>query len=201
MGTQTKKYKICRRLGAGVYEKCQTQKFALSQAKRGKSDKRPKAPSAYGLQLIEKQKTRFSYGISERQLSNYVKEASKSRDVSPADKLYEILERRLDNVVYRLGIAGTRALARQIVAHGHIFVNGKRLKIPAYIVTANDVITIAPSSQKSPLFSNIETKVKSYTWPNWLQFDPQAVKATVTGVPKNTEGYMNLNTVLEFYSR
>ncbi len=197
----TSKYKICRRLGPGVYEKCQTQKFAVALAKRGKSDKRPKAPSEYGVQFLEKQRARFSYGVSERQLRNYVRESTSAHDMPSSDKLFELLERRLDNSVYRLGIASTRALARQLVAHGHILVNGKRVKSSAYLVHIGDKITIREGSKKSPLFVEIDKRLKSYTWPTWLKFDPIAVTAEIVGMPKNTEGYLNFNTVLEFYSR
>ena len=115
---QGPKFKICRRLGPGVHEKCQTQRFVLSVARRGKTKlgaKKPKALSDFGLQLIEKQKIRFSYGISEKQFSNYVKSSTGEKGVSPSEALYEKLESRLDNVIYRLGIAHTRPLARQIV--------------------------------------------------------------------------------------
>ncbi len=196
----TSKYKICRRLGPGVYEKCQTQKFVISQAKR-KNDKRPKQLSDFGTQLIEKQKVRFSYGVSERQMRNYVRVSMESRGQSPADKLFELLESRLDNVVYRLGIAHTRALARQIVAHGHILVNGKRLKVASHLVGVGDVITPREESKKSPLFTEIDKRLKSYTVPNWLKLDSNTLVASVQGAPKNTEGYLNLNTVIEFYSR
>ena len=196
----TSKYKICRRLGPGVYEKCQTQKFVISQAKR-KNDKRPKQLSDFGTQLIEKQKVRFSYGVSERQMRNYVRVAMESRGQSPADKLFELLESRLDNIVYRLGIAHTRALARQIVAHGHILVNGKRLKVASHLVGVGDVITPREESKKSPLFTEIDKRLKSYTVPNWLKLDSNTLVASVQKKQKNTEGYLNLNTVIEFYSR
>src|SRR3989344_3371850 len=127
------KFKICRRLGSGVYDKCQTTKFSTSSKGGMASGKRPKAPSEYGAQLIEKQKIRFSYGISERQLSNYVKKASLMKGAG-AEKLYEELESRLDNVIYRMGLASTRRAARQMVSHGHFIVNDKKVTIPSYEV-------------------------------------------------------------------
>ena len=110
------KYKICRRLGSGVFEKCQNQKFSLSEARHEKSKrgKRRKQISDYGQQLIEKQKIRFSYGISERQLRNYIKEATAMKKITAREGLFQLLESRLDNTLYRLGIAVTRPLARQM---------------------------------------------------------------------------------------
>lgn len=197
------KYKICRRLGSGVFEKCQTQKFVISESNRGrgKNGKKPKQPSEYGLQLIEKQKIRFSYGISEKQLSNYVKEATTAKGVVAADRLYENLERRLDNVVYRLGLGHTRALARQMVTHGHFTVNGKKLNVPSYQVKTGDVVAVREGSRKSVLFADVTAKLKTYTIPNWLSFTPEKLEAAVKAYPKNTETFLNFNTVLEFYSR
>ena len=110
------KYKIARRLGAPVFEKTQTQKFALREQNRstgGKMGKKPRAKSDYGLQMIEKQKARFSYGLSERQFSNYVKEALEKKTPKTTQTIFEFLERRLDNTVYRMGFATTRSGARQ----------------------------------------------------------------------------------------
>src|SRR3990167_8707281 len=142
------KFKICRRLGPGVYDKCQTSKFRATSSKRGLlGARRPKAPSEYGAQLIEKQKIRFSYGISERQLSNYVKKASHIRGAGTAEKLYEGLESRLDNVIYRMGLAVSRRAARQMVSHGHFIVNDKRVTIPSYELKSGDIIKIREGSK------------------------------------------------------
>ena len=124
------KFKICRRLGPGVYDKCQTTKFSTTSGKFSLSSKRPKALTEYGAQLVEKQKIRFSYGISERQLSNYVKKATQIKGAGTAIKFYEDLESRLDNVVYRMGLAPSRRGSRQMVSHGHFIVNNKRITIP-----------------------------------------------------------------------
>lgn len=197
-----RKYKICRRLGAGIFEKCQTTQFTKSEQriKNKKSDKRPKAPSEYGLQLIEKQKIRFGYGITERQLSNYINQST-SQKGSIQDHLYELLENRLDNVVYRLGLAHTRRLARQMVSHGHFKVNNVRTTIPSQQVRINDVITVRDGSRTSPLFANMAEKAKQYKVPAWLTLKAEAFEATVIGKPKNTEGFLNLSSVFEFYSR
>ncbi len=198
------RYKIARRLGPAVFEKTQTQKFQLSEARhaRKKSDKRPKALSDFGLQLIEKQRVRFSYGITERQLGNYVKKATEIKGGNTGEKLYGMLESRLDNVVYRLGIAHTRRLARQMVSHGHFIVNGKRTTIPSYAVTVGDVVTVREGSKKSVLFTELAKKLQNYSVPKWLRFDFEKLQANVEGAPAlDTGGAFNLNTVLEYYSR
>jgi ribosomal protein S4, bacterial/organelle type len=196
-------YKICRRLGPGVFEKCQTTKFAMSEARHAKNSKgkRPKPLSGYATQFIEKQKVRFMYGISERQFSNYIKEAVGRKGVSTTDYLFELLENRLDNVVYRLGIAHSRRLSRQMVSHGHITVNGKKTNIPSYRVQVGDVVSIREGSKKSVLFGDMANKMKEYTYPNWLTFSVDSLSGAIQGKPKNIEGYIDLNTVLEFYSR
>ncbi len=198
------KYKIARRLGPAVFEKTQTQKFQLSEARhaRKKSDKRPKPLSDFGLQLIEKQRVRFSYGIIERQLSNYVAKATETKGANSAEKLFGLLESRLDNVVYRLGLAHTRRLARQMTSHGHFLVNGKRTTVPSYAVKKGDVITVREGSKKSVLFADLANKLKNYSVPKWLKLDIEKMSATVEGEPVlETGGAFNLNTVLEYYSR
>ncbi|HLP86620.1 MAG TPA: 30S ribosomal protein S4 [Candidatus Paceibacterota bacterium] len=196
-------YKICRRLGPGVFEKCQTAKFAASEARHAKNskNKRPKPLSGYATQFIEKQKVRFMYGISERQFSNYIKESVAKKGVIATDYLFELLENRLDNVVYRLGLTHSRRLSRQMVSHGHITVNGKKTTVPSQHVQIGDIIAVREGSKKSVLFGDMANKMKEYTCPNWLTFNVDSLSGSVQGKPKNTEGYIDLNTVLEFYSR
>ena len=202
MGKETK-YKICRRLGPGVYEKCQTQKFALSESRKTpQRGKRRKQTTDYGLQLLEKQKVRFTYGLREKQLLRYVKEAMAQKGVSVYDKLFESVESRLDNVVFRLGLAETRAKARQIVTHGHITVNGKKLNIPSYRVSVGDVVGIRTQSQSKALFADLENKIKNANIPTWLSFDIKKKEGKMTGVPKMGAGEaFDLRAVFEFYSR
>ncbi len=197
------KYKICRRLGQGVFEKCQTPKFVASTARHDKvkKDKRPKQLSGYALQFIEKQKVRFTYGISEKQFGNYINEAVAHKGSSAKEYLYQLLESRLDNVVYRLGLAHTRRLSRQMVSHGHITVNGKKNTVASHRVRTNDVIAVRPGSSKSVLFADMKKKMEEYTSPNWLTFNVDTLSGIAKGVPKETEGYLDLTTVLEFYSR
>ncbi len=196
-------YKICRRLGPGVFEKCQTAKFAASEARHAKNTKgkRPKPLSGFATQFIEKQKVRFMYGISEKQFSNYIKEAVSHKGDSTTDYLFELLENRLDNVVYRLGLTHSRRLSRQMVSHGHLTINGKKTTVPSLRVKVGDVIAVRAGSKKSVLFADMVNKMKEYTCPNWLTFNTESLIGTVQGKPKNVEGYIDLNTVLEFYSR
>lgn len=196
------KYKMCRRLGSGVFEKCQTQKYTASEAKKSRSsNKRPKQLSDYGRQLIEKQKVRFSYGVSEKQLGNYVEKATNIKGMPVTDKLYELLETRLDNVVYRLGFAPTRRFARQLVSHGHFTVNGTKVTIPSLVVKIGDIISVRDGSRKSVVFADFKKKAETLTWPTWLKFSPEELSAEVVSKPKNEEQFLQLGTVLEFYSR
>ncbi len=198
------KYKICRRLGSDVFEKCQTQKFSVSEGKgskaKGKGGKK-KPLSVFGQQLLEKQKIRFSYGISEKQFGNYVKKASSQKALPTSKALYHMLESRLDNVVYRTGLAKTRRLARQMVSHGHIIVNGRKVTVPSFTVSKDDVVSIREGSRSSVLFSDLAKKLKDYTSPAWLAMNADKGEAKVVGVPGETDAVFNWDAVLEFYSR
>ena len=196
------KFKIGRRLGAGVYDKCQTPKFSASSGKfGGPGARRPKALSEYGAQLIEKQKIRFSYGITEHQLSNYVKKATNIKGAGTAEKFYEELESRLDNVVYRMGLAPSRRAARQMVSHGHFVVGNHKVTIPSYKVKNGDIIKIREGSKSKKIFDNLAEKIKDYNPPAWVTFDLNKMEGLILTKPKNTETFLDLNAVLEFYSR
>ena len=197
------KYKIARRLGAPIFEKTQTQKYALHLERKGKKRGFSKAKSEFGLQLNEKQKARFIYGLSERQFSNYVKEALLKKTPNTSQTIFEFLEQRLDNVIYRLGFSTTRGGARQIVSHGHIAVNGKRVNTPGRRMVIGDKIEITPRSLSKPLFADLDEKVKNVTVPSWLKFDAVKKTAEIQGAPAlvKTENMFDLNTVIEFYSR
>lgn len=195
------KFKIAKRLGAPIFEKTQTQKFALSEARGGRQRKRMAPPSDYKKQLIEKQKMRFSYGISEKQLRRYVDEAT-SKSHQPIALLIERLESRLDNVVYRLGLAKTRRFARQLVSHGHVTVNGKRMTIPSHRVRIGDVIAIREGSKQTGPFINIaETHEGSI--PAWLKLDIKKLEASKVAEPTYipAETLFDPEQVLEYYSR
>ena len=197
------KYKIAKRLGASVFEKTQTQKFALSEARTARNKtRRPGMMSDYKKQLIEKQKMRFSYGISEKQLSGYVRDAFEHGH-QPIAMLIGRLESRLDNVVYRLGLAKTRRLARQIVSHGHICVNGRRLNIPSHKVSVGDVISVREQSKQSPLFVTLSETLASYTAPHWLLLNTKELSGTKNAEPtyEPSETLFDPQQVLEYYSR
>lgn len=197
------KYKIAKRLGAPVFEKTQTQKFALSESRTvRKRTGRPGGASDYKRQHIEKQKMRFVYGITEKQLRRYVDEAF-LRKTQPIQDLVGRLEARLDNVVHRLGLAKTRRLARQIVSHGHITVNGRRLNIPSYKVAIGDVIAVREGSKQSPLFANILESLGDHQPKAWLTLDAKKMEGTMKSVPtfEPTEVLFDVQQVLEFYSR
>lgn len=199
-----KKYKIARRLGAAVYEKTQSQKFMLSEQKRAKARTgRPKRPTDYGLSLIQKQRVRFAYGVSEKQFSNYVKNAfaSAKRGMVASNTLFVQLENRLDNVIYRSGIGSTRAFARQLVTHGHIMVNGKKLDVPSYSVKKGDILTIREGSKSKPVFADLAEKLKSKKAPAWIKVDATKTSVEIVGEPKNPEPFFNFQAVIEFYSR
>jgi small subunit ribosomal protein S4 len=197
------KYKIAKRLGAPIFEKTQTQKFALSQARGGKREKRGGGQmSDYKKQLIEKQKLRYTYGITEKQLRRYVKE-SIERSGQPAAVLVERLESRLDNVIYRMGLVKTRRMARQVVSHGHIVVGGKRFTVPSHEVKTGDIITIREGSRTSGLFAPLHEGYDGAGIPGWVSFDVKKMAGEVKGTPHSepSQRLFDVEQVLEYYSR
>lgn len=197
------KYKIAKRLGAPIFEKTQTQKFALSEARGGRMKKRrPGNMSDYKRQLLEKQKMRFSYGVSEKQLRRYVNEAV-AKSKTPATAVVVRLEQRLDNVVYRLGLAKTRQMARQMVAHGHITVNSRKLSVPSHKVAVDDVIAVREGSRTSAMFENFVDNHQAAGVPSWLGFDAKKLEGTVKALPtyEPSETLFDPAQVLEYYSR
>lgn len=196
------KYKIAKRLGAPIFEKTQTQKFRvkLESAPRAK---RGKTKSSYGLQLIEKQKARFTYGITAKQFGRYIKEVIDSKTVHGPEELYKKLETRLDNVVYRMGLASTRRFARQLVSHGHVLLNGKKNTIPSAEIHENDVISIREGSKKTNAFKEAIERSKTYTMPNWLSFDIDKMSGKVTKLPvlAGQDVLFDLGQVIEFSKR
>ncbi len=197
------KFKIAKRLGAPIFEKTQSQKFTQSQARTGKvSNRRPGQMSDYKRQLIEKQKMRFSYGITEKQLRRYVDEAV-AKSHQPISLLMERLESRLDNVVYRLGMAKTRRFARQVVSHGHIFVNGRRISIPSHRVKVGDIVSVREGSKQSGIFVQLAETHEAAGVPAWLAIDIKKLSATVNAVPvyNPAETLFDPEQVMEYYSR
>ncbi len=199
------KFKICRRVGDRVFGKCEGTKFTVSGTERiRRGGKHPKgAPSEYALQLTEKQKARFTYGMTERQFSNYVNEAKKKQGGDPGVELYKRLESRIDNVIYRLGITSSRQASRQLVSHGHITVNGKKIRVPSYLVKIGDKIGIREGSKNKGPFTGLAEKLAGKSVPEWLSFDLQKGEVTIKGEPVfgQAEGTINYGVILEFYSR
>ncbi len=199
--------KQCRRLGESLCgrDKCAFKKRPFAPGKLDSERKHKSSVSEYGTQMRKKQKVRFSYGVSENQFSKYVKNAIANKDqtITPADALVQSLESRLDNAVYRTGLSTNRALARQMVAHGHILVNGKRVKSSAHKLQIGDVIGIREGSKKSALFVHSHDKLKSVKSPNWLSVDSEKLEAKVTGKTKEKDlnGIFDLHAIIEFYSR
>lgn len=195
------KYKIAKRLGAPIFEKTQSQKFAVSASRVKDKKGRPGQMSDYKRQLIEKQKMRFSYGITEKQLRKYVDEAIE-KSSEPVAFLMTRLESRLDNVAYRLGLARTRRMSRQMVSHGHMMVNGKKFTIPSHQLKVGDVVSVREGSRSSGLFVTDEERSAAGV-PNWLKFDPKKLEGTVIAVPtyEPSETLFDPEQVFEFYSR
>ncbi len=196
--------KQCRREGCKLFlkgEKCVT---------NCPFDKRPVAPgqhgagrkkiSEYGLQLREKQKVRRTYGMLEKQFRLYYEKAVKSKE-STGWALLKMLELRLDNVVYRLGLGSSRTEARQIVTHGHITVNGKKVNIPSYQVKVGDVIVVKDSKQSLEMFTSLkDAKINT---PKWLEFNAKALTGKVLALPERDDIDLDIkeHLIVEFYSR
>ncbi|MDO8590118.1 MAG: 30S ribosomal protein S4 [bacterium] len=197
------KYKIARRLGAPIFEKTQTPKYALSLARKERSDRkgRKKPKSEFGIALVEKQKARFSYGIGEKQFRNYVSKALRSLD--PIQGLFATLESRLDNVLFRAGLAKTRAQARQIAGHGHTLINNARVTVPSILLSQGDTVSLRAGSAGSPLFGEVEERMKTLAAPAWLKVDPASKSVTVLEKPVyvGKEHVFDLGIVIEFYNR
>jgi small subunit ribosomal protein S4 len=195
-----------RALGMKLFlkgERCNSPKCAMSRRPfrpgvHGK--KRTRAKSEYGAQLLEKQRIRVSYGLKERQLSTIFKKAMKKAGVT-GEIIVSVLERQLSNAVFRLGLASSRIVATQLVGHGHIFVNGKKVTIPSFLVKEGDVISIKPSSQKLLIFKKLEDTIKKHEAPEWLSLDADKMEGKVKEFPRNVEVPFDVNLVVDFYSK
>jgi small subunit ribosomal protein S4 len=171
-----------------------------SQSRQGKG-------SLYLAQLREKQKVRRTYGLLEKQFARLFREADRAsgQGVLPGELLLQLLERRLDNVVYRAGFATSRRAARQLVGHGHFLLNGRRVDIPSIRVKADDEITVRPKSTKSGYFTDIDNVIKnSFQQPlSWLKSDHKKLTIKITGLPKREEAEVDIDEqlIVEYYSR
>lgn len=160
--------------------------------------------SLYSTQLREKQKVRRLYGLLEKQFARTMQEASRGKGQS-GEVLLQLLERRLDNAVYRAGFATSRRAARQLVTHGHFLLNGRRVDIPSIRLKVGDEITLRPRSKKSAYFTQIDEVIKNTSQPSlsWLKSDVKNFKVSITGLPKREEAEPEINEqlIVEYYSR
>jgi small subunit ribosomal protein S4 len=200
--------RLCRREGMKLFlkgERCYTEKCAIEKRNMppGMHTKARRAKLVgYGLQLREKQKVKRIYGVLENQFRRYFEAADRQRGIT-GETLLQLLERRLDNAVYRLGFATSRAQARQLVRHGHFLINGKKVDIPSYQLRTGDVVTVRQSSQKNPAILHAMEEVKGRGVPAWLSLDTAGVAGKVLSLP--TREQINLpvqeQLIVELYSK
>jgi small subunit ribosomal protein S4 len=182
-------------------EKCAIEKRNFAPGQHGK-DRRPKLVG-YGLQLREKQKARRYYQLLEGQFRNLFEKASDMKGIT-GENLLNMLERRLDNVIYRMGFGTSRAQSRQLVRHGHIQVNGRRVDIPSFQVKANDVIAVVPGSKENPTILQARDATAHAPSPNWLEVDRENLSGRMIGQPKREELVqiqLNEQLIVELYSK
>lgn len=195
-----------RSLGTKLFlkgERCSSPKCVMVRrpyrpGQHGKAHRR--GLSEYGGQLLEKQRIRISYGLREEQLAKIFKEAL-GQHGSVGELIIADLERQLSNVVFRLGLALSRIIARQLVSHGHILVNGKKITAPSYRVKAGDIISVRPASRELLLFKDLPTTLKKYETPDWLSLDKDKLEGQVKSLPKNVDIPFDINLVVDYYSK
>ena len=176
--------------------------YGNKKSTRNPGGNKRKKVSEYGMQLKEKQKVKFVYGVLEKQFHRYYLKAANMKGIT-GENLLKLLELRLDNVIYRLGIAKTRRMARQIIVHGHILVNGKKVDVPSYTVEENDVITVRAKSKEMLHFKAVREGNASRILPKWLTFNADELTATVVALPvrEDIDFALQENMIVEFYSR
>lgn len=203
--------KLCRREGEKLFlkgsrcltPKCAVERRAYPPGQHGREGQyRRGRASDYLLQLREKQKARRIYGVFERQFGNYFVKAEKRPGLTGTNLLV-MLESRLDNVLYRLGFADSRAQARQIVAHGHVMLNGRKTNIPSALVSAGSMVSIRPESLRRTYFKGLRQNLDERRVPRWLSLDPRNLSAKVMHLPSREDIDVSLNEqlIVEYYSR
>ncbi len=198
----------CRRMGEKLFlkgERCYSPRCAVERHRRTPGDRVPRRrrPSDWALQLREKQKARFTYGVLERQFRKYF-EIARERPGITGDNLLQVLETRLDNVVFRLSFGDSRPQSRQLVNHGHFTVNGKRMDIPSYLVNPGDVVAWKHSNGSTPEFVKVLTDgLPKRPVPNWLRLDAEKLEGEVLTLPETTDVGSNIDVrlIVEFYSK
>lgn len=195
-----------RSLGVHLHmkaERCNSPKCVMVRRPYGPGahgKKRKRAPSEFGSQLKEKQKLKWSYGLKENQIQNIFREADRS-PMSTGEKMVELLERRLDNVVYRLGLALSRGVARGIVKDGHIMVNGRKVTVPSFEVRVGDKMSIRPESKARGVFKKLDEYLVKYETPTWLQLDKTAREGKMVALPHDTTVPFDIDLVIEYLSK
>ena len=199
--------KLCKREGEKLFLKgmsCNTEKCALEKrnAALGKRFQRRRKISDFGLRLREKQKAKRIYGILEKQFKGYYKMATKCKGVT-GEILLELLERRLDNVVFRCGFATTRREARKLISHGHFFVNGKAVDIPSYLMNPEEKVQIKAKDKECDFFKNIIELTKEKEIPSWLEVDKKDLVGKILKIPSREEMGISLKEqlIVELYSK
>jgi small subunit ribosomal protein S4 len=202
------KCRLCRREGQKLFlkgtrcftDKCAIERRGYAPGEHGKS--RRVKETNYGQQLREKQKARRLYGVLERQFRQYFAKASEAKGVT-GEVLLQMLERRLDNIVYRLGLALSHHQARQLVRHGHFQVNGKKVDVPSYLVSAGDVVSVRDRSKKMPVFLTSLEARKGQWVPEWLELDSGAVSGRVLNIPtrQSIQVPIREQLIVELYSK
>ena len=195
------KVKKARRLGMAFTAKDAKilQKRSYAPGQHGQNRARV---SEYGTQLREKQKMKFNYGVQEKQFRNYFTKALRQTGVT-GDNLLKLLEMRLDNVIYRMGFADTRAQARQLVSHGFFTVNGKNVNIPSFNFKVGDVVGVKENKQKSKYIEALKEKLKAYTVQEWLEVDKNKLTGKILAIPTPdlVQNIINTQLIVEHYSR
>ena len=201
---------LCRREGEKLLlkgercftPKCAVERRAYAPGMHGRQAQFRRKESDYGLQLREKQKARRIYGVLERQFRRYFKEAERRKGLTGVNLLI-ILESRLDNVVYRLGFADSRAQARQLVRHGHFDVNGRKTNIPSFLVKAGDVVAVRERSKKIAYFRDLSTIIEHKVVPEWLSLDIPKMEGRVLTLParEDIDASLSEQLIVEYYSR
>lgn len=198
------KARRCRRQGVNLYGSAKYDRILQRKIQPPGKDPRARRGklSEYGTQLLEKQKVRYMFLLSERQFSHYFREALRSKTAT-GRRLLQLLETRLDNVLYRAGFALTRLQARQIASHGLFHVNGKRVNRPSHPVQSGDVIEVRPQSAHSPLFAGVLVATEKLVPPPWLKADPLRLRIEVVAPPleEHLEQSIDIQKVIELYSR
>ena len=181
-------------------EKCAIERRAYPPGQHGQ--RRGRRTMGYGLQLREKQKVKRIYGVQERQFRNYFKKADRQKGIT-GENLLVLLERRLDSVAYSLGFGSSRAQARQMVRHGHILVDGKKITIPSYLVSANQVVTVKEASRKNEFIRSAVDSARGRGIPSWLELDAENFSGTVKSIPTREEIKIPIQEqlIVELYSR